>query len=298
MPEEFDSSWEYHTDDPEIAAIVYARRAAGFDALTGEWVETEDRRGLRFGVGNPDAPVRFRLKPDRSRPREVIGPRTCRGCGRTFQPDRNSRVFCSMDCRDFPGRVRELPDVIPCELCGADFRPLYAQHRFCSRVCGNTHASRQRGSRIDRDRLVLLYSAGARMKDIAAILDVSMVTCKRALRTTDVPRRSSGGTAVTQDTTRPHLGSTVRFHTPDNPYTHRQLGEVIGIEEWGAHCATSATATGRFRAAWCEMTLVVQQDSVTAGYTGDVCPKCQGTRLRHSGACLLCDDCGETSGCG
>jgi hypothetical protein len=34
------------------------------------------------------------------------------------------------------------------------------------------------------------------------------------------------------------------------------------------------------------------------GYTGDVCDACGGARLRRGGTCLVCDDCGSTSGCG
>ncbi len=35
------------------------------------------------------------------------------------------------------------------------------------------------------------------------------------------------------------------------------------------------------------------------GYTGDVCgnAECRGLRVRKNGTCLLCDDCGQTSGC-
>lgn len=34
-----------------------------------------------------------------------------------------------------------------------------------------------------------------------------------------------------------------------------------------------------------------------AGYTGDVCSVCQGCRMRRNGACLLCEDCKNSSGC-
>lgn len=35
-----------------------------------------------------------------------------------------------------------------------------------------------------------------------------------------------------------------------------------------------------------------------SGYTGDVCQHCQGSRMVRSGACLRCEDCGQTTGCG
>jgi hypothetical protein len=34
-----------------------------------------------------------------------------------------------------------------------------------------------------------------------------------------------------------------------------------------------------------------------AGFSGDVCERCQGSRMRRNGSCLLCSDCGETTGC-
>lgn len=33
------------------------------------------------------------------------------------------------------------------------------------------------------------------------------------------------------------------------------------------------------------------------GYTGDTCTQCHGTRMRRNGSCLLCEDCGSSSGC-
>lgn len=33
------------------------------------------------------------------------------------------------------------------------------------------------------------------------------------------------------------------------------------------------------------------------GYTGDVCPCCTSTRMRRNGSCLVCEECGETTGC-
>ncbi|PZQ18925.1 MAG: hypothetical protein DI565_00525 [Ancylobacter novellus] len=33
------------------------------------------------------------------------------------------------------------------------------------------------------------------------------------------------------------------------------------------------------------------------GYTGDVCGDCGGFRMRRTGACVVCDDCGRSGGC-
>jgi hypothetical protein len=36
----------------------------------------------------------------------------------------------------------------------------------------------------------------------------------------------------------------------------------------------------------------------SAGYTGDICSHCQGSRMIRAGACMRCEDCGQTTGCG
>ena len=34
-----------------------------------------------------------------------------------------------------------------------------------------------------------------------------------------------------------------------------------------------------------------------SGYTGDTCSNCQGIRMKVSGHCTVCEDCGTTTGC-
>ena len=33
------------------------------------------------------------------------------------------------------------------------------------------------------------------------------------------------------------------------------------------------------------------------GYEGDMCTNCGGFKMKRSGHCLVCDDCGTTTGC-
>lgn len=33
------------------------------------------------------------------------------------------------------------------------------------------------------------------------------------------------------------------------------------------------------------------------GYAGECCAKCGGWRMKQAGHCMVCDDCGETTGC-
>jgi len=37
--------------------------------------------------------------------------------------------------------------------------------------------------------------------------------------------------------------------------------------------------------------------AVGGGYTGDQCDSCGSARMRRNGSCLVCDDCGTTTGC-
>lgn len=118
------------------------------------------------------------------------------------------------------------------------------------------------------------------------------------------------------------VGDKVYFNTPDNHRLHGQEGTVVAITDWGAHVATGVGGGG-YRAFFSEMVRKPQavespplpkstKVSTTTnikpakashyspsdvGYTGDMCMICQGIRMRRNGACLLCEDCGSTSGC-
>lgn len=102
----------------------------------------------------------------------------------------------------------------------------------------------------------------------------------------------------------PKPGDTIRL-TTDNPYLDGAEGSVVRVEEWGAYIVTAAAATGAYRAAWSEMILIDSYNghsensdsSREMGYSGDICQKCGGSRLRRAGACFTCEDCGDSSSC-
>jgi hypothetical protein len=103
---------------------------------------------------------------------------------------------------------------------------------------------------------------------------------------------------------RPKAGDAVQLVNTDIPRLEGRRGEVVEVTEWGAHVQCAAAATGRFRAHHSEMAPYdppphpKPKPSVReAGYTGDYCDTCGGSRMKRNGACLLCDDCGSTSGC-
>jgi hypothetical protein len=105
---------------------------------------------------------------------------------------------------------------------------------------------------------------------------------------------------------RPAVGDRVLISTPDNPRADGQPATVAAIADWGAHLST-AFGSGSFRAAWGEMLPPDRPPAVrtsapvaatrAAGFSGEICSKCQGQRLVRSGTCNTCMDCGETTGC-
>lgn len=114
---------------------------------------------------------------------------------------------------------------------------------------------------------------------------------------------------------RPGSGDTVILYSPEETFVHGHLATVLSTEEWGAHVAVHRPAAEfdqpghqpRWRALWTEMRpngkpkAIESDDKAVArakGYTGDICIQCQGCRMVRNGACLRCEDCGQTTGCG
>lgn len=110
------------------------------------------------------------------------------------------------------------------------------------------------------------------------------------------------------------LGDRVRLNVPENARLHGADGVVTGVEVWGAVVRTFAAATGEFRALLSEMVPFSQEskrgkgekgvgpnlpvgNSTDLGYSGDSCSTCGSLRMRRSGTCQTCEDCGSTSGC-
>jgi hypothetical protein len=91
-------------------------------------------------------------------------------------------------------------------------------------------------------------------------------------------------------------GDRVRLHCPQNVRLHGAAAVVREVTSYGARVATAAAATGEFRALASEM-VPAGVPAWEQGYSGDVCDVCGGCKMRRNGACLLCDDCGSTTGC-
>lgn len=100
-------------------------------------------------------------------------------------------------------------------------------------------------------------------------------------------------------------GTLVKLVLPDNPVMDGLKAKVQELTDWGAHVLTEV-GSGEFRALYSEMVPYAQvngqhqQVKVLAknqGYTGDLCPICGSSRMRRNGSCLLCEECGGTTGC-
>lgn len=102
----------------------------------------------------------------------------------------------------------------------------------------------------------------------------------------------------------------------DNPYLDGAIAYVEALAEWGAFVRCPHAATGKYRALFSEMipfpeaavvhtSLPVRaadtrnradERAREAGYSGDACGNCGSFRMKRTGVCLCCEDCGSTSG--
>lgn len=85
----------------------------------------------------------------------------------------------------------------------------------------------------------------------------------------------------------PNIGDNVRMVLPDNLRVHNHIARVESVTDWGAHVTWNG-GSGRFRLFFSEMQPVTS--------TGNVCTKCGSINVVRAGTCLLCRDCGDTSG--
>jgi hypothetical protein len=92
------------------------------------------------------------------------------------------------------------------------------------------------------------------------------------------------------------VGDSVRLVIPENVRMDGTVAVITRLTSWGAHLAAPAAATGQFRTAWEEMTLVGTVLKVE--YTGETCVACGSLNLHRAGTCKVCEDCGNSEGCG
>lgn len=98
------------------------------------------------------------------------------------------------------------------------------------------------------------------------------------------------------------VGDVVKLHTPENARLHNTDATIHTLTEYGAIVHAPAAATKQFRAHFSEMVSPRLCKKIGAaveqGYSGDVCLACGGCRMRRTGVCMTCDDCGNADGCG
>lgn len=174
------------------------------------------------------------------------------------------------------------------------------------------------------------YLAGMKMSTIAFKFGCTVESLKALRRKMGLPARRPGrpsGTARVPQEPRMDLapGDLVVLTDPENPTFYGMPAWVEEPTPWGAHLRVPVFHHGGpstrvpYRATFAEMRLYrpapeeapeppakshgihpdrPQTVAVAAGYTGDCCAKCGGSRMTRAGACLVCADCGETTGCG
>jgi hypothetical protein len=93
------------------------------------------------------------------------------------------------------------------------------------------------------------------------------------------------------------IGDRVTIRMPETR-ADGTVGEVIEVCSWGVVLRAPASAFGTVRAGWSEFEQTLETtESRSLGYTGDICNQCGGSKMTRNGACLLCQDCGASSGC-
>ncbi len=111
------------------------------------------------------------------------------------------------------------------------------------------------------------------------------------------------------------VGDEVRFIHTGNAVVEGHTGVIAELADWGGHCLTFATQTGRYRALWEEMERTGRADGAVVealerSYderlnaptlvknAGEICSTCGSLNMMRAGACLTCQDCGSNTGCG
>lgn len=197
MGVEFDPAWEYWTpSDPEVAEILAeAAKLDGFGRLG-----VEERRslrsgaltGVRFGRGNPDFFVARFGPPRPERTRETVQRRKCPGCERVWQPDRNSRLYCSLDCRPYPGSKRKL-EPVNCKGCSKKIWRTHQRQKYCSLQCVPPPPPKPvKANGFDRETLRLMYERGDPMADIEAVFNAGRKTIRKTLKQIGAKMRPAG----------------------------------------------------------------------------------------------------------
>lgn len=302
MAVEFDPAWEYWCPEDELEQEV------SFDLLDLNRFRT-DNVGFRFGQGDPNKSPAFRLA--RSRPERIRGKKSkqCRQCSRPFTPKESRFVFCSRKCFLERWELREKS----CDGCGKIFRPKHYSASFCSRPCAARSAAAGRSGTgsdevAERNRVVLeMHRAGFRNGEIAGKCGISPARVCKVLKDAGVVLGRSGPrkghefsrgkmlkTAFVKD-------AKVRINNPEIPQHGKEV-VVEQVESWGCHLTGTGVGTGKYRALWSEMVLLDSKEGRVQlaremGYTSDICPTCQAMTMKRNGSCLLCDSCGQSSGC-
>lgn len=98
-------------------------------------------------------------------------------------------------------------------------------------------------------------------------------------------------------------GDQVIVHS-DNPEVDGKPGTILEVQWVPVYHLSVPTRGGKYRAFEFEVTpLHPQRNGVHTpepkrhGYTGSSCQKCGGVKMIRAGACEVCEECGDSSGC-
>lgn len=101
------------------------------------------------------------------------------------------------------------------------------------------------------------------------------------------------------------IGDDVYINTPENSVAHGRVGVIKCFHSWGVYLTTNF-GSGEFRCLWSEITLNdplavhtnTQAKPRNTNYEmpGIHCEDCGSEEFTRSGTCLVCVNCGKTTG--
>lgn len=215
--------------------------------------------------------------------------------------------------RPVGNRTRPVP-VGTCPQCRHRFRRLKTDQCSCSKSCSNILRHRGRMDTPFRPGDdVLVYSPdttlhGLHGKVVQTVDDDRRGKVVEVLHRSFRPGPQGGGGAVEDVLLRVDqkdlaLVCQVQYFRPEEaekvvavPTPTRKVPRVVKTETKPepSERPQLREMTGRARKGTLPMSATEARD---AGFTGDVCGSCGGSRMRRNGACLLCEDCQTSSGC-
>jgi transposase-like protein len=215
MPE-LDPNWEYYTPDPEILEVMGDgnESVSNYDRVVDDRLYKNGCQGIRFGSGDPNRVILKEAK-EKVIENRLLERKICKQCGYSFQPKRGTRVYCSRECKS-KSQVKHTNSRIGsgkrkvwgesskckiCKVCNKSYEPT----SYIQKVCSNLCATKSRTAKFNSinsigisniETLKGMYDNGTKVKEIAALLGITVNTVKVWRRKLGISPRGPRGRVV------------------------------------------------------------------------------------------------------